>query len=215
MPPGPLVRALAPPLAALLIRSTWTTNRITWVRRGTLESLLAEGPVVLAFWHSRLWLMPYAALGRPMTALISRHGDGELIARTIGLLGHGSARGSSTRGGSSALREQVRLLRAGRSVAITPDGPKGPARVAKPGAVELARMTGVPVVPVSAAYSRSRTFGSWDRFEVPLPFGRVAIGYGEPLRFPRDADVASSCERLAAALDAAGDDCRRALGDGR
>lgn len=144
---------------------------------------------ILAFWHCKLLLMQYALRGRPVTALISRHGDGELIARTMARFGHAAARGSSTRGGAAALREAIRVARAGGSIAITPDGPKGPARIAKVGVVEIARATGLPILPVSVAYSRCKRLASWDGFEIPLPFSRMVIAYGETIACPADADA--------------------------
>lgn len=171
-----------PPLAEALIRGLWATTRVEWRSPGALERLASERQsFILAFWHCKLLLMQYALRGLPVTALISRHGDGELIARTMARFGHEAARGSSTRGGAEALRTAIRVARAGGSIAITPDGPKGPARVAKPGVVAIARATGLPILPVSLAYSSCRRLSSWDRFEVPLPFSRLVIAHGEPL----------------------------------
>lgn len=208
-------RALGPALAATLIRTTWATARVTWIRRESAEPLLlGEEPFVLAFWHCKLWLMQHALLGRKVTAVISQHDDGELIARAMARFGHSAARGSSTRGGDRALREALRIARAGGALAITPDGPKGPARVVKPGVVEIARGASVPILPCSLAARPIRRLRSWDRFEIPAPFARVAVAYGEPLRVARDADGAeraAACERLGAVLDALTLECESAV----
>lgn len=206
-----LLAVAAPPLASGLIRLTWATSRVRWIRRELAEPLLrSPEPFVLAFWHCKLFLMQYALMGRPVTAMISRHGDGELIARTMARFGHSAARGSSTRGGPQALREALRAARGGGALAITPDGPKGPAREVKAGVIDLARAAQVPVLPCSLAAHPCRRLRSWDRFEVPLPFGRVVIAYGEPLRVARhagDAERAAAAAELAARLDALTAEC--------
>jgi lysophospholipid acyltransferase (LPLAT)-like uncharacterized protein len=208
-----ILRALAPPLAAGLIRATWATARVTWLGLERAEPLLrGTEPFVLAFWHCKLWLMQHALRGRRVTALISRHEDGELIARTMARFGHAAARGSSTRGGAQALREALRIARAGGALAVTPDGPKGPARVVKPGVVEIARAGGLPILPCSLAARPVRRLRSWDRFEIPFPFARVAIAYGEPLRVAREAtphEREAWCARLGGALDALTDAAER------
>jgi hypothetical protein len=119
--------------------------------------------------------------------MISRHRDGEFIARAVKFLGIESVRGSTTRGGSSALRGMVRLYRTGANLAITPDGPQGPRHVVQMGTVELARQTGAPILPVTYGASRKKVFGSWDHFILPLPFCRVVYIWGEPVWVRREA----------------------------
>ncbi len=114
--------------------------------------------------------------------------DGEYIARVVQRWGYTVLRGSSSRGGSGALRSMVRVLRDGQSLAVTPDGPRGPRRKLKPGSLLAARMSGVPVLPTAAAATRAWWLGGWDRFLVPQPFARVRLVYGEPRTIPRDAD---------------------------
>jgi hypothetical protein len=101
--------------------------------------------------------------------------------------GLGVLRGSSSSGGDAAFRDLIRVIRAGRSVAITPDGPRGPRERLKPGVLQLARVTGVPIVPLAAAASRAWWFVRWDRFLVPQPFARLHVAYGDPIHVPRDA----------------------------
>jgi lysophospholipid acyltransferase (LPLAT)-like uncharacterized protein len=212
-----LLHAVVPPLAAGVIRLIWKTARVKFIRREMGAAILhAEAPFIIAFWHCQLLLMPYSLQGRErVTVLISQHGDGELIARTIARFGHPSARGSSRKGGVQVLREALRIAKAGDPLAITPDGPRGPARVVKPGVAEIARLTGAPILPCALAARPVRRMRSWDRFEVPLPFSRVALAYGEPMRLERDADDAARaalCVRLATCLDDLTRECEQALG---
>jgi hypothetical protein len=132
----------------------------------------------LAYWHRE----------QGIHVLASEHRDGEMLGQTIRRLGFGHVRGSSTRGGTRAILELAALSRAGFDTAFTVDGPRGPRHVAKPGAIEVARLSGAAIVPVTAASRRHRSFASWDRFELPWPFTRVVVRYGEPLMVPRDAD---------------------------
>jgi lysophospholipid acyltransferase (LPLAT)-like uncharacterized protein len=143
---------------------------------------------VVCFWHGRLLMMP-CAQRPPMTyhMLISGHRDGQLIARTIGRFGSGVVAGSSSRGGALAVKQCIDLLAAGVAVGITPDGPRGPRMRAAGGAVEIARRTGVPMLPVTYSVTRRRILGSWDRFLLPLPFSRGVFILGEPIEVPANA----------------------------
>jgi lysophospholipid acyltransferase (LPLAT)-like uncharacterized protein len=150
----------------------------------------AGRPYVAVLWHGRLLPLAYAYRGSGVATLISRSGDGRLIADVASRWGYRVERGSSSRGGTAGLRAVVRQLQAGRRVALTPDGPRGPARVMKAGPLQAARLTGAPVVPVAVAASPAWRAGSWDAFQVPLPFARVIVRFGEPLAVPPDADDA-------------------------
>jgi lysophospholipid acyltransferase (LPLAT)-like uncharacterized protein len=156
---------------------------------------------ILAFWHRHLVLMRYAYRGRRMSVLISQSWDGELVARTLEYLGIDSVRGSSSKGGALALRETLRRAAEGSDLGFTPDGPRGPLRVAQPGVVLAGKATGLPVIPVAIAASRARLLRSWDRMLLPLPGARVEVVYGEPIRFGRDAGVEEGAARIAAALN--------------
>ena len=132
-------------------------------------------------------MMPYCYREDRISILISQHRDGEMIARTMGWFGHDSIRGSSTRGGTSALKAVVKQLRAGKDVAFTPDGPRGPRHRVQGGVIQAARLGGVPIVPVTFSAHPAKIFASWDRFLLPGPFSRGAFLYGAPLKVPRDA----------------------------
>lgn len=141
---------LVPRLAAALIRAIRATLRVRHVFVERIEALNRDpGGYIMAFWHAQLLMMVYARYRRPITAVISQHRDGELIARTIARFGALAARGSTTRGGFTALRDVIRVSSAGRVVAITPDGPRGPRRVAQIGAIASAQAAGVPIIPVA------------------------------------------------------------------
>jgi lysophospholipid acyltransferase (LPLAT)-like uncharacterized protein len=146
---------VVPLLAALWIRLTRATTRIAYKNREVLEGLRSgRRPVILAFWHGRLFLMPYAYPGSRIAILISEHRDGELISRTMERFGFVTARGSSTRRGAMGLREILRRMQDGFDAAFTPDGPRGPREVVQMGVIAAARLSGAPILPV--AYSCSK-----------------------------------------------------------
>ena len=117
--------------------------------------------------------------------MVSEHRDGEMIARTVGLLGFIPVRGSTTRGGLRALFQMADRVSAGYDVAITPDGPRGPRFQVQQGVITLAQRSGMPIVPVANSASFRKTLSSWDRYIIPLPFSRVVILHGEPISVPR------------------------------
>jgi hypothetical protein len=144
--------------------------------------------VIIAFWHQRLLMMPFAPLQGKKGMLISQHRDGEFIARAVKLFGVDSVRGSTTRGGLSALRGMIRFYQEGGNLGITPDGPQGPKHVVQIGVIELARQTGAPILPLTYSASRQKVFSSWDNFILPLPFCKVVYIWGEPLIVSRETD---------------------------
>ncbi len=140
--------------------------------------------------------------------LVSEHRDGDYVARLIHHFGFGTVRGSSTRGGVQGLKGLVRAARSGRDLAITPDGPRGPSRELKLGALTAARVTGFPLVPVGVGITSAWQIRSWDGLLVPKPFSTVRVAYGLPTFVPRHVDrvgideVAASLQR---SLDTLGD----------
>jgi lysophospholipid acyltransferase (LPLAT)-like uncharacterized protein len=142
---------------------------------------------ILSVWHGRILPATLYFQRRGMVAIASQNYDGEWIARIITKFGYGTVRGSSSRGGSKALLQLVREVKS-KGVAFTLDGPRGPAEIAQPGAVWLAKATGNPLMPCHAEAASSWTIKSWDRTQIPKPFTTVAIAIGEPLYVPRDAD---------------------------
>lgn len=179
--------------ASLYVRLTYATTRWQVRENDQIVALLAANrPIIPAFWHSRLLMSPMRwRHDRRLRVLISTHRDGELIARTVGHLGIGTVRGSTTRGGVAALREMVMALKVGDSVGITPDGPRGPRMRVHPGIIALASLSGVPLAPVTYSASHCRFLNSWDRFVLALPFGRGVFLWGMPITVARDADAAA------------------------
>jgi lysophospholipid acyltransferase (LPLAT)-like uncharacterized protein len=176
----------------LYIRLVYATNRWTVEGDDVPRRLRAEGnSFVLAFWHGRLLMIPMAWQRlAPMHMLISAHRDGRIIADAVTYFGVHSIAGSSGRGGTAALRTMLRRLEAGECIGVTPDGPRGPATQAKSGIVNIARLGGVPIVPIVFATSRRRVLHSWDRFHLALPFGRGVFLWGEPIRVAAELDPA-------------------------
>jgi lysophospholipid acyltransferase (LPLAT)-like uncharacterized protein len=143
---------------------------------------------IMAFWHGRILPATYYFRRRGIVVITSENFDGEWIARIIERFGFGTARGSSSRGGLKALLQLTRDMTAGKPAGFTVDGPRGPARVAQPGAVWLAKATGNPVLPFHLEARKHWTLNSWDRTQIPKPFSTVSIVVGEPFYVPQDAD---------------------------
>ena len=163
--------SVAPPLAARTIRLLGRTMRMSTVGGETVDQLYRQGRhIIIAFWHGRQLMMPLAYRGRQASILISQHRDGEIIARIMGYFGFRSIRGSSTRGGLRALRQLVRTGRNGGDLVVTPDGPKGPACTVQPGVIYLAKMTGLPIIPLTFACSKKKSFrvGIVSKFLIPV-----------------------------------------------
>ncbi len=179
---------IASRLGALFIRAVGATWRVEWRGVERLERARSlSKQVVFGFFHGRLLVLSYTHRGRSVQVLASHHADGDLMGKTIERLGFGHLKGSTSRGGAAALRDLAGVLREGLDVGLTIDGPRGPRGVVQQGAVELGRMTGSAVVPVSNAARPRRLFRSWDRFQLPYPFARVVVAYGEPFVVPEGA----------------------------
>jgi lysophospholipid acyltransferase (LPLAT)-like uncharacterized protein len=178
------------------LRTLSVTLRMRWEDPEDHLSTIDQSPVIFALWHNRLILsLPSYRkyfLGRHphrrLVALISASKDGALLSRLMDHHGVESVRGSSSRRGGQALKELVNRTRRGYDVAITPDGPRGPKYEVQEGVVMLAQLTGLPVVPMSAQIHSKKVLGSWDGFQVPLPFARCDIRMGEPIWVDRKGD---------------------------
>ncbi len=181
--------AIVPPVATLLILALGVTLRYEDVFPLDAEDRTPgdeiPGPSIYAFWHRSLLACAYRFRGKGIAILISQSFDGELIARTVELLGFKAVRGSSSRGGAAGLRNMAEAYQAGRRCAFTADGPRGPNMVAKPGCAQLAKL--VEAKWVGAFYAlpqRAWELKSWDRFLIPKPFSRVVVSF--PHRVPTD-----------------------------
>jgi lysophospholipid acyltransferase (LPLAT)-like uncharacterized protein len=166
-------------------------STLRWKTEGLehFDAIVAGGhQPVMAFWHGRIFPATYYFRRRGIVVITSENFDGEWIAGIIERFGYGTARGSTSRGGRKALLQLTRDLAAGKPAGFTLDGPRGPARVAQPGAVWLAKATGHPLLPFHLEASRHWTMKSWDRTQIPKPFATVAIAMGEPFQVAADAN---------------------------
>ena len=197
--PQRLALVVVPRLAAGIIRVLGATLRYEdRPAHAVTPGNILPGPAIFAFWHQTLLLAAYRFRGLGVAILISRSFDGELIARTVERLGFVAVRGSSSRGGPRGLREMERAFRQGRICALTADGPRGPAMVAKPGTAQLARLVDAPVGTFHLLPTRAWKLRSWDGFLIPKPFSRVVITW--PVHVPA-AEVTEAA--VQAALDRA------------
>jgi lysophospholipid acyltransferase (LPLAT)-like uncharacterized protein len=174
-----LLLAIVPPLAVTLIRLLGATLRYRDVNApATPVGIDVPGPTIFAFWHCALLVSAHRFRNKGIAILISRSFDGELIARIVERLGFVAVRGSSTRGGPQALRGMQQAYTDGRICAFTADGPKGPARIAKPGPVHLAELTGANWIGAFHGQpDRAWELRSWDRFMIPKPFTTVTFSW--------------------------------------
>ena len=199
-------RLLALALASLM-RFIHATSRKRFTNAGVLRDQLAsDEPCIVAAWHNRNILAAFGYLahrqpGRAWRPLASASRDGSLAAATMARLGVHCIRGSSSRGGARALREMLRAVKQGDDLGITPDGPRGPKYVVQEGVITTARLTGLPIIPMSYQARHRKELSSWDAMIVPRPFTTLHYVYGEPIRVPRNADAAEQ-EALRARLEA-------------
>jgi len=170
--------------------------------------------VIFALWHGELLPLLWQHRGEGVRVVISEHRDGEIIARIAESLGFRTVRGSTTRGGARALLAMCDALERGEEIAVTPDGPRGPAHVFAPGTLVAAQRAGVSVLPVAVAVSSAWRLGSWDAFMIPKPFARLTIAYGDPLMVsaPGAREAATEAPRFADALERTVSTAERAAG---
>ena len=172
-----------PPIGAGIIRWLGRSMRIETRGQEVVDALYRQGKhAIIAFWHERQLMMPLTYRGSLAHILISQHRDGEIIARIVARFGFRSVRGSSTRGGLEALRNLIRLGRSGVDLVVTPDGPKGPRRIAKMGVVQLAKASGLPIVPLAFSCSKKNSsragIVSWSHIHSPAAFFSGALPCG-------------------------------------
>lgn len=197
----PLVQAALAWALAGWLKLCFATMRWRYENREAVERVWAQGgPVIVLFWHSRISLAPATwdhARGQDIRALISMSPDGAFIAQAMDKLGFPAIRGSSAKktaldkakGGGPAFRELLRWLKGGGGVAITPDGPRGPAEQMAEGAALLAKSSGAPVLMFGVACRPAIRLNSWDKSVLPLPFARAVVVWDEPVTADREADL--------------------------
>jgi lysophospholipid acyltransferase (LPLAT)-like uncharacterized protein len=193
------VRAVAAPAIRLLARS-W---RMRTVHQDRWRALVEAGrPVVFLLWHEVLLPLLWQHRRQGVVIVVSEAREGQYLADLAASLGYLAVRGSSTRGGARALLGAVRELQEGRSVAFTPDGPRGPRRELKAGVLAAAQRGGGVILPIHAEADRGWRLHSWDRFLIPKPGARVTVTYGRPFEVaPGDAGLARGQEEAIARLE--------------
>ncbi|MGA2176788.1 MAG: lysophospholipid acyltransferase family protein [Verrucomicrobiota bacterium] len=204
----PWHRQLVAFAAASLLRVCLWTWRCHW--KDTADYPESRGPVIYCIWHNRLPLAlasydDYLQSKWPdsgLAAMISASRDGGLLASVLERFGVQPVRGSTSRRGPQALLEATTWMERNYSVAITPDGPRGPVYQIQDGIIQLAKLTGRPILPTSNFTRWKIRLNSWDRFQIPLPFARCELRHGAPLWVPRDASEAD-CEQLRLKLEQA------------
>lgn len=198
-----------------MLGHTWRLERVD---DPAYTQALAQGErLIYAFWHARIITLTWWHRHEGMAALVSQHRDGELITRVATRLGYVAGRGSSTRGGEAGLREMIRWARQGRHLAVSPDGPRGPACRVKDGLLVMASRLGRRIVPMAGAADREWRTRSWDRHCIPKPFARIVLCHGAPLTVARDIHgdaLATARREVEAALTAAQDEATRRAGRG-
>ncbi len=197
-----LLLAIAPSFAAVLIRALHALLKTEFLGEEHLNKFWDQGEtVIFSTWHDQLLMMINIYRGPGARILISQSNDGELIARTMKKFGQDTVRGSSSRGGRAAFREMVNLGAMPYDLGITPDGPRGPRHKVKPGVVQLARVTGRPIVPLAFVCSQGHRFKSWDRFLLPYPWGRAVYHVGKPLFAQQNESQEDFQARVQQAMD--------------
>jgi lysophospholipid acyltransferase (LPLAT)-like uncharacterized protein len=161
-----------------VLASTWRFHVVNDVAYRTLHA--NRQPFIFAFWHGELLPLLWLHRGQRVAIVISAHRDGEVVAGVADRLGLRTIRGSSTRGAARALLGLVRELESGGEVAVTPDGPRGPARRFASGALVAAQRAGAPIIGIGVSATRAWRLRSWDRFMIPKPFSRVNVVYTDP-----------------------------------
>ncbi len=184
-------------IGTLYINFSGNTSKITIKNRELVASYLASKKNgIFAAWHSQLVLTTFNHKNMNICGLVSKSKDGEYLARMLNNLGFKTVRGSTSSGASRSLLKLIVYGKKGLSLAITPDGPKGPMHKVQNGVIFLAQKTGLPVVPIGSASSKKITFNSWDKFQLPLPFARAAIVYDKPFFVSPDDNLDIKAKEL-------------------
>lgn len=188
-------------LAWLLVWLLNSTTRVHVEGLNRLEQTASQSSIIFSFWHNQIFSWSYLARFRNIVIIISRHFDGEFVARMISLFGFRTARGSSTQGGADALLELKTQLESGHDVAFTIDGPRGPIYKVKPGPLWLAGNTGFPILPVHVQPKHYWELTSWDRFRIPKPFTPILVIFGNPIRVNNNPDLDRWLPRFQATME--------------
>lgn len=196
-------------MISLIARLLWLylhfvgkTSKFIYIGRENRDQFEKNSlPCIYALWHGRQAILIYAHRNTKVSPLISPSRDGEIVARMCAAFGITSVRGSSRKAPTSALLKLLERVRMGYCLGLSPDGPLGPERQVKSGVLYLAQKLNIPIMPLTASFKRKVFLKSWDQFLFPLPFNRVVIIYGEPIRVSSDSDMDTEAKRLKTILD--------------
>ncbi len=209
-----LLIGAAAALGPVFLRTLGATWRVSVTGEETVERLRGAGGLVHAFWHGHLPALEYVYRGRGIVVLSSLHRDGEISARLMTALGYDVVRGSSSRGSTRGLMKMLAAAKESRAVAITPDGPRGPAGSVQRGIFLISDRARAPIVPVGVAARPAARLASWDRMLVPLPFATVVVSHGEPIPPSPDRGLDERADELRRAIDAATAEALALAGEG-
>ena len=193
-----VIRSLSS-LISLYINFVFRTSKWQWLNNDAINKLLeTKTPAIICFWHNRLLMLSKAWIGpqNKVHMLISAHRDGLLIAETMKHFNILTVAGSSSKGGTQALRNLIKLLKNGDWVGVTPDGPRGPRFKARGGIVQIAKLSGCPIIPVSYATTKRKVLNSWDRFVFCFPFSKGVFIAADPIYVPSTASDKETQEIL-------------------
>jgi len=176
------------------------TCRVRWQNKELFEELTNNGKAsIISFWHENVLIIPYILRNRGITCMVSESRDGEYIARSGAVFGNYTIRGGSSSGSAKATRAALRLLKQNKVLAMTPDGPRGPAHQLQPGVLWLGALSGVPIIPFHIEATAQWRFKSWDGQKIPKPFSTIYVEVLDPYRISReqiDNDFKEQCDRL-------------------
>lgn len=200
-----LIKTLGPLIGVVYIYVVGKTSKTVFIGQERHDALKLQYPhLIYVTWHEQILSHAWVMRRRGITILVSQSRDGEYAARLLHLLGFRTARGSSTRGGARGLLELARILEHTGDIGIIADGPRGPVHECKPGAILLAKQSGIPIVPMVASISRGKRVNSWDRTIIPFPFATITYTFGDPIFVPQELekdDITIYQQQVKQALD--------------
>lgn len=202
---GSAAKAMLPSAVSLLCKSI----KVEFENYGSVEKLdKSNQNYVLAFWHGTMIIPWYLGKDKNIAALVSRSKDGEILSRLLEKWNYKVVRGSSSKGGDEALQQMIDLLKNNYSLAVTPDGPRGPKHKMKAGAVVAAKKASKPIVLAGAAYKRKKVLNNWDNFQIPYFFTKCKIVFSDPvyvdkeMSYDETSSVIVKCQEKLIALQA-------------
>ena len=175
-------------IGAKYIKFVSFTTKWSFINKKYVENLWKKNEsFILCFWHGRLLMMPLSWNNKKkINVLISAHSDGQLLSKTVKYFDIKTIIGSSSKGGSEAIRNIIKSLKSGISIGMTPDGPRGPRMKINSAIIKIASLTGNKIVPLSYSVKKKIFLNSWDKFLVALPFGKGCFIWGKPIKIKKN-----------------------------